>query len=319
MSVTGLEIPPQPNVNDPAVYDWYRMMRDEHPVHRDPTTGWWVVYRYAEARHVLTNPGTFSSEMHRMGFPESGLESLPQMDPPRHTRVRQILGTAFTPASIGAYEPEIVRLTNEIVDEIGDRDQVDLVADLAYTVPIAVILAILGLPGEYLQGRNGAAHGMAQHVMLRRPQIGTLVVAGHVYEDIDVGVGVGGRRECLAGRLDRHVGCRCPAGHRHRPPAERLGLRRVVPACGYGFFGGDPCGNTGPQTREVHVGEQHDGGRPLVQAVAGPGSADTGTGRSSPWLRSEKRRAFSHMHGWIRVSTNTRKHTVPSPTGPPSR
>ncbi|MEV8330046.1 cytochrome P450 [Streptomyces niveus] len=148
MSVTGLEIPPQPNVNDPAVYDWYRMMRDEHPVHRDPTTGWWVVYRYAEARHVLTNPGTFSSEMHRMGFPESGLESLPQMDPPRHTRVRQILGTAFTPASIGAYEPEIVRLTNEIVDEIGDRDQVDLVADLAYTVPIAVILAILGLPAE---------------------------------------------------------------------------------------------------------------------------------------------------------------------------
>lgn len=148
MSGTELEIPPQPNVNDPAVYDWYRMMRDEHPVHRDPTTGWWVVYRYAEARHVLTNPGTFSSEMHRMGFPESGLESLPQMDPPRHTRVRQILGTAFTPASIGAYEPEIVRLTNEIVDEIGDRDQVDLVADLAYTVPIAVILAILGLPAE---------------------------------------------------------------------------------------------------------------------------------------------------------------------------
>lgn len=148
MSGTELEIPPQPNVNDPAVYDWYRMMRDEHPVHRDPTTGWWVVYRYAEARHVLTNPGTFSSEMHRMGFPESGLESLPQMDPPRHTRVRQILGTAFTPASIAAYEPEIVRLTNEIVDEIGDRDQVDLVADLAYTVPIAVILAILGLPAE---------------------------------------------------------------------------------------------------------------------------------------------------------------------------
>lgn len=148
MSTTGIEIPPQPNVNDPAIYDWYRMMRDEHPVHRDPATGWWVVYRYADARHVLTNPGTYSSEMHRMGFPESGLESLPQMDPPRHTRVRQILSTAFTPASIAAYEPAIVRLTHEIVDEIADRGQVDLVADLAYTVPIAVILEILGLPSE---------------------------------------------------------------------------------------------------------------------------------------------------------------------------
>ncbi|WP_344259396.1 cytochrome P450 [Streptomyces sodiiphilus] len=135
-------------MNDPAIYDWYRLMRDEHPVHRDPLTGWWVVYRYADARHVLTNPGTFSSEMHRMGFPESGLESLPQMDPPRHTRVRQILSTAFTPGSIAAYEPQIIRVTNEIVDELAGREHVDLVAELAYTVPIAVILEILGLPAE---------------------------------------------------------------------------------------------------------------------------------------------------------------------------
>lgn len=148
MSTLDSEIPPQPNVNDPAIYDWYRMMRNEHPVHRDPTTGWWVVYRYADARHVLTNPGTYSSEMHRMGFPESGLESLPQMDPPRHTRVRRILGTTFTPSSIAAYEPEIIRITHEIIDDFEGRDQVDLVADLAYTVPIAVILQILGLPAE---------------------------------------------------------------------------------------------------------------------------------------------------------------------------
>ncbi|MET9974383.1 cytochrome P450 [Streptomyces microflavus] len=148
MSTIDSEIAPQPNVNDPAIYHWYRTMRDDHPVHQDPSTGWWVVYRYSDARNVLTNPGTFSSEMHRMGFPESGLESLPQMDPPRHTRVRRILGTTFTPGSIAAYEPQIVRITNEILDGFGDRDRIDLVADLAYTVPIAVILEILGLPAE---------------------------------------------------------------------------------------------------------------------------------------------------------------------------
>lgn len=71
-------IPPQPNVNDPAVYEWYHAMRDEHPVHQDPVTGWWVAYRYADARHVLTHPEIFSSQMHRMGFPETGLESLPR-------------------------------------------------------------------------------------------------------------------------------------------------------------------------------------------------------------------------------------------------
>ncbi|WP_327301302.1 MULTISPECIES: cytochrome P450 [Streptomyces] len=141
-------IPPQPNVNDPAVYEWYRAMRNEHPVHQDPVTGWWVVYRYADARHVLTHPEIFSSEMHRMGFPETGLESLPQMDPPRHTRVRQILSTAFTPHSISGFEPQIIRTTNEIIDGFIGKDNVDLVAELAYTVPIAVILEILGLPAE---------------------------------------------------------------------------------------------------------------------------------------------------------------------------
>ncbi|WP_405442237.1 hypothetical protein [Streptomyces avidinii] len=141
-------IPPQPNVNDPAVYEWYHAMRDEHPVHQDPVTGWWVAYRYADARHVLTHPEIFSSQMHRMGFPETGLESLPQMDPPRHTRVRQILSTAFTPHSISGFEPQIIRTTNEIIDGFIGKDSVDLVAELAYTVPIAVILEILGLPAE---------------------------------------------------------------------------------------------------------------------------------------------------------------------------
>lgn len=148
MTTVEVEIPPQPNVNDPAVYPWYRMMRDEHPVHQDPTTTWWVVYRYEDARKVLTNPYIFSSEMHRMGFPESGLESLPQMDPPRHTRVRQILGTTFTPHAIAEFEPLIIRITNDIIDKIIDKERVDFVAELAYTVPIAVILEVLGLPAE---------------------------------------------------------------------------------------------------------------------------------------------------------------------------
>jgi cytochrome P450 len=148
VTTVEVKIPPQPNVNDPAIYPWYRMMRDEHPVRQDPTTGWWVVYRYEDARYVLTNPYIFSSEMHRMGFPESGLESLPQMDPPRHTRVRQILGTTFTPHSIAEFEPLIIRITNEIIDDIIDKDRIDFVAEVAYTIPIAVILEVLGLPTE---------------------------------------------------------------------------------------------------------------------------------------------------------------------------
>jgi cytochrome P450 len=68
------------------------------------------------------------------------------MDPPRHTKLRAILGRVFTPRSIAALEPRIRALTRELLGRVLDRDELDVVADLAAPLPMMVIAEMLGLP-----------------------------------------------------------------------------------------------------------------------------------------------------------------------------
>ena len=40
----------------------YRVLRDEHPVYRNPATDIWALSRYADVRDAATDTKTFSSE-----------------------------------------------------------------------------------------------------------------------------------------------------------------------------------------------------------------------------------------------------------------
>jgi cytochrome P450 len=42
--------------------EWYRTMRDNEPVWRDPKTGLWNVFRYEDVTAVLADYRTFSSD-----------------------------------------------------------------------------------------------------------------------------------------------------------------------------------------------------------------------------------------------------------------
>ena len=48
---------------------WYRTMRDNEPVWRDPKTGLWNVFRYEDVTAVLADYRTFSSDFSQF-FPE---------------------------------------------------------------------------------------------------------------------------------------------------------------------------------------------------------------------------------------------------------
>src|SRR5829696_6947868 len=49
--------------------EWYRIMRDNDPVWRDPKTGLWNVFRYEDVAAVLADYRTFSSDFSQF-FPE---------------------------------------------------------------------------------------------------------------------------------------------------------------------------------------------------------------------------------------------------------
>ncbi|HEX6359046.1 cytochrome P450 [Actinophytocola sp.] len=119
-------------------------------VEHRPDLGIWYVYGYEEALRVLSDPATFSSNTNRK-VPETAEfteGNIIQLDPPEHRKLRNLVSHAFTPKIIANLEPRIAELTHELLDEAADRDHLELVADLAYPLPVIVIAELLGVPAS---------------------------------------------------------------------------------------------------------------------------------------------------------------------------
>lgn len=120
-------------------YAHYARMRATAPVHFNPELQVWEVYGYHDIQTVLGDAATFSSDI-------SALQTMVTMDPPRHTQLRRLVARAFTSKLIADLEPGIVRITDELLDRVAARGEMDVVADLAFPLPVTVIAELLGLP-----------------------------------------------------------------------------------------------------------------------------------------------------------------------------
>ena len=70
------------------------------------------------------------------------------LDPPDHTRLRKLVSKAFVPKVVKALEPDITALVDSLLDDVAEQVDFDVIADLAYPLPVAVICRLLGVPLE---------------------------------------------------------------------------------------------------------------------------------------------------------------------------
>ncbi len=138
-----------------APFEWYRTMRANQPVYKHPDWDGWQVFRYADVVRVLSEYATFSSDGQRMAQaddPHAQADpigsSILQMDPPRHRQLRNLVTQAFTPRMVAQLEPRITEITNELLNNVADKGEMDVVRDLAYPLPVTVIAELLGIPTE---------------------------------------------------------------------------------------------------------------------------------------------------------------------------
>ncbi|MGC0341589.1 cytochrome P450 family protein [Streptomyces sp. SLBN-8D4] len=140
-------------------YDVYRRLRDTAPVHRiagpDGTPAW-IVTRYDDVRAALADPrlsldkrrataGTYKG----FSLPPALDANLLNMDPPDHTRIRRLVGRAFTPRRIERLRGPIRNTADRLLDALGDHGTTDLIASYAAPLPITVICDLLGIPDEH--------------------------------------------------------------------------------------------------------------------------------------------------------------------------
>jgi cytochrome P450 len=139
-------------ITDP--YPIYQQYRDSEPVHwgvsPDPRfPGSWFVFGYAEASEILRDP-RFDNDMRKYLPPSDEVSPDPvrlsAMDPPEHTRMREVIMEAFTVRRTEALRRRVLAMIDSQIARIRDRDEMDVVADYAMAVPIAVIADLLGVP-----------------------------------------------------------------------------------------------------------------------------------------------------------------------------
>ncbi|WP_163507304.1 cytochrome P450 [Fodinicola acaciae] len=129
---------------------WLRGERPAGPVAYEEQLGMWVVYGHPEAQQALSDPSVFSANIMRL-FPQYednpfNQGNLLRMDPPKHRKQRMLVSHAFTPKIVADLEPRIAAITDELLDAAMDRGRLELVADVAYPLPVIVIAELLGLP-----------------------------------------------------------------------------------------------------------------------------------------------------------------------------
>jgi len=152
-------------VNTPFDADYIRdpyaamaRLRDDAAVHQVTTPDGnplWLVTRYSEAREALADPRLSLDRRHStggytgFGLPAALDRNLLNMDPPDHTRIRSLVGQAFTPRRVEQLGPRVEQAADELLGQLDDTDGgADLMSGYAFPLPIAVICDLLGVPSE---------------------------------------------------------------------------------------------------------------------------------------------------------------------------
>jgi hypothetical protein len=166
--------------SDPAVmadpFPVYARLRDEDPVHWSPSVKSWIVTRYDDVRDLLLSDTLSVNRLVRFYTARPPEEAallrdlihylnlwLAFRDPPDHTRLRRIMRHAFTAPAIERMRPNIVEITEMLLDRLETRgaDRVDLIREFALQLPAFVIMDLLDVPRDRLDDFKAWSDDMA--------------------------------------------------------------------------------------------------------------------------------------------------------------
>jgi cytochrome P450 len=149
-------------------YPHYARIRENAPLFRS-SMGSWIVTRFDDCQRVLRAPyfgkgsdqdATARMRIARWGIPDEEADdffefferrqSMLTLNPPDHTRLRGLVARAFTPNTVEALRPHVISLCDGLLDAMaevgGNRQSVDVMRELAFPLPVAVIGELLGVP-----------------------------------------------------------------------------------------------------------------------------------------------------------------------------
>ena len=144
-------------------YRMYRRLRDRDPVHQSRLLNGYVLTRYQDITSVLRDARYSADERKQANWEkfrrqaikqgviepnESMTFSMLRSDPPDHTRLRALVSRAFTPRTVEGLRGRVEAIVEEHLDAVADAGGMDVIAALAYPLPVIIIAEMLGIPRE---------------------------------------------------------------------------------------------------------------------------------------------------------------------------
>ncbi|MGE0140611.1 MAG: cytochrome P450 [Ilumatobacteraceae bacterium] len=140
-----------------AAYDRFRSevpvaWVNEGPHNGHHGKGFWSLTRWADVVAVHKDWRTFSSELGGTEIEELAPDALVarktmlETDPPRHTRLRQLVNPAFAKPMMERYAATAEALVASLLDDAVGAGEIDVVERLSRELPIRMLVEILGVP-----------------------------------------------------------------------------------------------------------------------------------------------------------------------------
>ncbi|MCS7477000.1 cytochrome P450 [Umezawaea endophytica] len=146
-------------------YSFLADIGDAEPVFYAPLLDAWCVTRREDMVAVLKDDRSFSARDHnprpKVALPEdvsrmfrtwrgAGAVAVGSLDPPEHSRIRDLLNAGFTPARVRAFEPTMRAIATDLADRVAVEEEFDFIAAFAVPYALEVMCRRLGVPDEYL-------------------------------------------------------------------------------------------------------------------------------------------------------------------------
>ncbi len=164
-------------------YSFLAGIEETESVFYAPLLDAWCVARREDMVAVLRDDRNFSARDHN---PRSTVElpgdvtrmlrtwrgadavAVGSLDPPEHSRIREVLNIGFTPARVRAFEPTVRAIATDLAERVAVEAEFDFITAFAVPYALEAICRRLGIPDEYLDRCRMWSEQRIELMMLQR-------------------------------------------------------------------------------------------------------------------------------------------------------
>lgn len=159
MTTARAERPAKVDALSPEVledpYPEYRRLRNSGRL-ASGGPGRWVAVRHRDVSRLLRDPrlsSEFPAQYHEYSLGVGAASTflsriILTRDPPAHTRLRRLMGTAFGASAVRALREHVAELVDQLMAPALERGSVDMAAEVAFPLPAMVVCRLLGVPAS---------------------------------------------------------------------------------------------------------------------------------------------------------------------------